>query len=87
MYSLAAYGAMVADRVRLDAYAQAVRKTVREGSTFAEIGTGTGIFAVLACQVGASKVFAIEPSPVIQVAREVAVANGWRTDRVLRGTL
>jgi type I protein arginine methyltransferase len=76
MYSLAAYGAMVADRVRLDAYAQAVRKTVREGGTFAEIGTGPGIFAVLACQVGASKVFAIEPSPVIQVAREVAAANG-----------
>ena len=76
MYSLADYGAMVADRVRLDAYAQAVRKTVREGSTLAEIGTGPGIFALLACQVGASKVFAIEPSPVIQVAREVAAANG-----------
>jgi type I protein arginine methyltransferase len=67
---------MVADRVRVDAYARALRKTVREGAVVVEIGTGPGIFAVLACQVGASRVYAIEPSEIIQVAREVAAANG-----------
>jgi len=77
MYSLAGYGSMVADRVRVDAYAQALRKTVRFGSVVVEIGTGPGIFAVLACQVGASHVYAIEPSEIIQVAREVAAANGY----------
>jgi protein arginine N-methyltransferase 1 len=76
MYSLGAYGSMIADRIRADAYAQALRKTVRGGSIVVEIGTGPGIFAVLACQVGASRVYAIEPSEIIQVAREVAVANG-----------
>ena len=76
MYSLGAYGSMLADRVRVDAYAQALRKTVREGSVVVEIGTGPGIFAVLACQLGASRVYAIEPSEIIQVAREVAAANG-----------
>ena len=76
MYSLSAYGSMVADRVRSDAYSQALRKIVREGSVVAEIGTGPGIFAVLACQLGASRVYAIEPSEIIQVAREVAAANG-----------
>ena len=76
MYSLGAYGSMVADRVRVDAYEQALRKTVREGSIVVEIGTGPGIFAVLACQLGASRVYAIEPSEIIQVAREVAAANG-----------
>src|SRR5262252_9028942 len=76
MYSLAGYGSMVADRVRVDAYAQALRKTVRSGSVVVEIGTGPGIFAVLACQLGAGKVYAIEPSEIIQVAREVAAANG-----------
>jgi type I protein arginine methyltransferase len=75
MYSLGGYGSMVADRVRVDAYAQALRKTVREGAVVLEIGTGPGIFAVLACQVGASRVYAIEPSGIIQVAREVAAAN------------
>ncbi len=76
MYSLSAYGSMLEDRVRVDACAQALRKTVRAGSVVVEIGTGPGIFAVLACQLGASRVYAIEPSEIIQVAREVAAANG-----------
>lgn len=67
---------MIADRVRMEAYAQALRKTVRDGSVVVEIGTGPGVFAVLVCQLGASRVYAIEPSEIIQVAREVATANG-----------
>lgn len=76
MYSLAGYGDMIADRVRVEAYAQALRKAVRPGSVVLEIGTGSGVFAVLACQLGASRVYAVEPDPVIQVAREIAAANG-----------
>lgn len=59
----------------MDAYAKALRKTVRDGSVVVDIGTGPGIFAVLACQLGASRVYAIEPSEIIQVAREIAAAN------------
>ena len=81
MYSLDGYGSIVADRVRVEAYAQALRKTVREGSVVADIGTGPGIFAVLACQVGARHVYAIESAEIIQVAREVAAANGC-ADRI-----
>jgi protein arginine N-methyltransferase 1 len=76
MYGLGAYGSMIADRVRVDAYTEALRKTIRKGSIVAEIGTGPGVFAVLACQLGAERVFAIEPAEIIQVAREVAAANG-----------
>lgn len=81
MYSLGAYGSMIADRVRVEAYAEALRKTVRKGSVVVEIGTGPGIFAVLACQLGASKVYAIEPAEIIEVAREIAAANGC-ADRI-----
>lgn len=81
MYSLAGYGHMIEDRVRFDAYARALRKAVRPGSVVIEIGTGPGIFAVLACQLGARRVYAIEPNPVIQVAREIAAANGC-ADRI-----
>jgi protein arginine N-methyltransferase 1 len=35
------------------------------------------IFALLACQFGARKVYAIEPDSAIQVAREIAAANGY----------
>jgi PRMT5 arginine-N-methyltransferase/ribosomal protein L11 methyltransferase PrmA len=76
MYSLGAYGSMIVDRVRVDAHAEALRKTVREGMVVVEIGTGPGVFAVLSCQLGASQVYAIEPAEIIQVAREVAAANG-----------
>src|SRR5689334_8528786 len=76
MYSLNAYGSMIADQVRVEAYAEALRKTVRKGAVVVEIGTGPGIFAVLACHFGASRVFAIEPAEIIQVAREVAAVNG-----------
>src|SRR5215470_11576484 len=82
MYSLGAYGTMIADRVRMEAYAEALRKTVHKGSVVVEIGTGPGIFAVLACQLGASRVYAIEPAEIIQVAREIAAANGCE-DRIV----
>ena len=81
MYSLGGYGSMVADRVRVDAYAKALSKTVRAGAVVVEIGTGPGIFAVLACQAGAGHVYAIESSKIIHVAREVAAANGC-TDKI-----
>jgi protein arginine N-methyltransferase 1 len=46
-----------------------------------DLGTGTGIFALLACQMGARRVYAIEPGDVIQVARDLAAANGY-SDRI-----
>ena len=76
MYSLRHYGEMIADSVRMDAYVDALRRCVQPGSVVVDIGTGTGIFALLACQLGASKVYAIEPDDAIQVARELAGVNG-----------
>lgn len=75
MYSLSGYGDMIADRVRIEAFAQALRGAIRPGAVVMDIGTGPGIMAVLACQLGASRVYAIEPSEIIQVAREIAAAN------------
>src|SRR5881397_1050838 len=75
MYSIIGYGAMVADRVRTDAYCEALRQAVKPGAVVLDIGTGTGIFAFLASYFGARKVYAIEPSDAIQLAREIAAAN------------
>jgi type I protein arginine methyltransferase len=75
MYSLSGYGEMIADRARMKAYAQALRQTVRPGYVVLEIGTGPGMFAILACQLGASRIFAIESDEIIQVARENAAIN------------
>jgi protein arginine N-methyltransferase 1 len=81
MYDVADYGRMLADRRRMDAYAAALRAVVKPGCVVAEIGTGPGNLAVLACRLGARRVFAIEPNDVIQVARDIVEANGC-ADRV-----
>ena len=81
MFSITDYGDMISDKVRIDAYALALRQSVKPGSVVIDIGTGTGIFALLACRFGARRVYAIEPADAIQVAREIAVANGC-ADRI-----
>ena len=81
MYSLSSYGKMIADHIRTGAYAGAMRRAIKPDSVVLDIGTGIGIFAMLACQLGARRVYAIEPDDAIQVAREIAAANGF-ADRI-----
>jgi type I protein arginine methyltransferase len=77
MYSLRDYGDMIADRERFDAYSKAISKTVRPGDAVLEIGCGPGAFALLACQAGARKVYAIDSEEIVHFARELAAANGF----------
>ena len=77
MYSVHDYGAMIADRVRMEAYAEALRQAVKPGSVVLDLGSGAGIFALLACRLGARHVYAIEPSDIIEVGREIAAANSY----------
>jgi type I protein arginine methyltransferase len=81
MYSLAGYGLMINDAKRMAAYTAALRQALRPGDIVADIGAGAGIFALLACQMGASHVYAIEPAPAVHVGREIAAQNGF-ADRI-----
>jgi len=81
MYTLPDYGDMIADTGRTDAYARALTSRIDSSSVVLDIGTGAGILALLACRAGARKVYAVEPSDAIQVAREAAIANGF-ADRI-----
>lgn len=81
MYSLHFYGQMIADAPRMNAYAEALRRTVKPDSVVMDLGCGPGVFALLACKLGARRVYAVEPSNVIALARETAVANGF-ADRI-----
>jgi protein arginine N-methyltransferase 1 len=72
---------MITDRARTGAYFKALRAVVRPGAVVLDIGTGTGIMAMLACQLGAKRVYAIEPGEIIQLAREIAAANHF-ADRI-----
>ncbi|OGA46741.1 MAG: hypothetical protein A3G25_13905 [Betaproteobacteria bacterium RIFCSPLOWO2_12_FULL_63_13] len=76
MYGIVEFGVMVDDSVRMRAYRQALALSIKPGSTVLDLGTGTGVMAMLACKHGAERVYAVEPSDVIQIARETAAANG-----------
>jgi SAM-dependent methyltransferase len=76
MYSLQFYGRMIADR-RMDAYVAALRETVRRDSVVMDLGCGPGVLALIACKLGARRVYAVEPENVIGLAREAAAANGF----------
>jgi type I protein arginine methyltransferase len=80
-YSVSGYGEMIADAVRMDAYAAALEATVRPGSVVVEIGTGTGMMAMLAARLGARRVYALEPSDAIHLARQAARDSGM-ADRI-----
>lgn len=81
MYSLRFYGQMLADKSRMDAYTAALRKVVTTDSVVMDLGSGPGVFALLAAKLGARRVYAVEPASVISVARELATANGL-SDRI-----
>lgn len=68
-YSIDSYGAMIRDARRTGPFVEALRQAIKPGSVVLDIGTGTGIFAFLACQFGAARVYAIEPDPAIELAR------------------
>ena len=81
MYPIDVYGGMIRDKDRTDVYRDALRAAVRPDSVVLDIGTGTGILALLACRFGARKVYAVEHEGIIQLARQAAAANGF-ADRI-----
>jgi len=74
---LAEHEEMLSDSVRVDAYHRAIRRHVGPGDVVLDLGTGTGLLAFLASRAGARKVYAVEHSDVIEVAREIARVNGF----------
>jgi protein arginine N-methyltransferase 1 len=65
----------------MKAYLTALRNAINSNSVVLDVGTGVGMFALLACRFGAGHVYAVEPCDAIQVGREIAAANGY-SDRI-----
>jgi protein arginine N-methyltransferase 1 len=81
MYSLEQFANMFSDPLRMDAYRGVIAKTVKPGSVVVDLGCGPGVFAMLACQAGARRVYAIDLNGVVDFGRHLAAANGM-ADRV-----
>lgn len=81
MYSIHGHGKMIRDSVRIGAYEEALRRTVKPGDAVLDLGAGTGIFSLIACRLGARRVYAIESGSVAELGREIAAENGC-ADRI-----
>jgi ubiquinone/menaquinone biosynthesis C-methylase UbiE len=66
---------MLRDTVRMESYKAAIEAVVRPGDVVLDLGTGTGVLAMWAAKAGARKVYAVDPAPVINLAKELALAN------------
>jgi hypothetical protein len=74
--SVANHRRMALDRVRNDAYADALRSVVTPSSVVLDLGAGTGVHGLIAARLGARRVYLVEPEDVISVAEEIVHANG-----------
>jgi tetratricopeptide (TPR) repeat protein len=74
--------AMLADEARNRAYDAVLRKVVRPGDRVLDIGTGSGLLAMMAARAGAAEVVACEREPhIAEVAKTIIAKNGY-ADRV-----
>lgn len=76
-----AHEKMLMDKIRCDAYKDAIQRTVKPGDVVVDLGAGTGLLSFFAVQAGARHVYAIEESGIADVAAELIEANGFR-DRI-----
>lgn len=73
---------MVNDDERNQAYDLALRRAVKPGDLVLEIGTGSGLVAMMAARAGAARVVTCEVLPLMaDIAREVVAKNGL-ADRI-----
>jgi len=74
---VAMHKVMLQDVVRTEAYEQAIAEVVQPGHSVLDFGCGTGILAMFAARAGAKKVIAVDRSPFIKTAQEIAAVNGF----------
>jgi Ribosomal protein L11 methyltransferase (PrmA) len=79
--TLSYHARLLADRTRVDAFRRAMEATVKPGDVVIDVGAGTGVLAALACQAGASRVYAIEQGPIAGLTADLLSASGYG-DRV-----
>ncbi len=69
------YYLMLSDKIRMDAYQKAIFKMVKPGDIVVDLGSGTGILSIWAVKAGAKKVYSIEKTDAIHLAKEIARRN------------
>lgn len=73
--------ALISDTARCNAFHQAISACVKPGDVVLDIGTGSGLLAMFACQAGARHVYALEEGMIADLAEQLIEANQMR-DRI-----
>lgn len=66
---------MLADSVRIENYKKGIQKYINSGDIVLDVGTGTGILSFFAASKKPKKIYAIDHSNFIEIAREIAKHN------------
>jgi len=65
-----------ADSVKIDRYRRALASLVTPESVVLDLGCGTGLLGLLAVQLGARHVYAVDNGSILALAKQIADANG-----------
>lgn len=68
---------MLRDTRRTEGYRRAIEQQVKHGDNVIDFGCGSGILSLFCARAGAARVYAIDRSPFIRAAEQIAVANGY----------
>lgn len=74
---VAMHKVMLQDVVRTDAYEKSISDVVNDQHTVLDFGCGTGVLSMFAARAGAKKVIAVDRSPFISTAKQIAQINGF----------
>jgi len=75
---------MLADMVRVSNYYKAIKRYIKEGDVVIDLGTGTGILSFFSAQQKPSKIYAIDHSNFIDVAKIIAEHNDMTNVQFVR---
>ena len=64
------------DRTRTSLFRRAINAVVKPGDVVLDLACGTGVLGMLAMKAGAARLYQVDLTGMIQIARDVARANG-----------
>ena len=67
----------LSDEVRLACFRKAVQEVVQPGDVVVDLGSGTGVLGLYACQAGAARVYSIDRGSIVGLAQQLCRANGF----------